>query len=154
MIGAGCHAGRDQDSIEAAPHLVGPTVETSVPGGLQGEGILYGHEVDQAALGLSRQIDPVRRGEQLRGPGLGLPPGGGMPPGPVEGDRQVQRTECRHGQRGMLVCLNSLSSGHPVRRSTTRSMVATANLSSPAGRLVSRTKLACPSATKVGTPKA
>ena len=48
----------------------------------------------------------------------------------------------RDRQRGIEVCLNSLSSGQPSSRSRTRSMVRVACAPSPSGRSIRRTKAA------------
>ena len=72
----------------------------SAAGRLEAEGVLDGDEVEQSVLGLSDQVGPVAGGEQLGGAGGGLPPGGRMPAGAVEGDGQMEIVGCagRAGQ--------------------------------------------------------
>ena len=85
------HPGGDEHRVEPAAHLVGALVGREAVGGLQGEGVLERHEVQQPALGLGDQVEPVARAQELGGTGAGFAPGGGVPARPVEGDADVQR---------------------------------------------------------------
>ena len=93
----GSHPRRHQDRVEPSPDLVGPLVELPAPRRLQGEGVLNGHEVEQAALGLLDEVDPVAGREELGRPGVGLAPGRRMPTGAVQRDGEVERWGRSHG---------------------------------------------------------
>ena len=75
---------------EPSPHLVRPVVPGGRATGLEGEGVLDGQEVEQAALGHTGQVSPITGGEQVSRSGRWFSPGGGMPTGAIEGHRQVQ----------------------------------------------------------------
>ena len=79
------------DRVQATPHLVEAVVRHAAAGRLHRQRVVDRDEVEQAPLGLSDQVGPVPAGEQLARPGALGPPGGGVPAGPVEGDRQMQR---------------------------------------------------------------
>ena len=63
--GGGRDPGRDQHGVQTAPDPVGAVVGLEAVVGLQGQPVLDGDEVEQAALGLADQVGPVAGGEQL-----------------------------------------------------------------------------------------
>src|SRR5262249_53421010 len=83
---------------------VGALVAAEVVVGLQAEPVLDGDEVQQAALGLLGQADPVARREQPVRLRVRFSPGGGVPAGAVQRDGQVQgvRRGC-HGASQKVV---------------------------------------------------
>jgi hypothetical protein len=70
--------GRGQQRVQPAAHLVGAVIRFGRVGRLRREGVLDGHQVQQAVLRLGDQVGPVARGEQLGGAGARFPPGRGM----------------------------------------------------------------------------
>jgi hypothetical protein len=89
--GHGRDPGRDKGGVEAPANPVSPVVGLERMVGLKPESVLDRDEVDEAAFGPLNQVDPVLRGEQFAGTGIGLTPRGGMPAGAVQRDREVQR---------------------------------------------------------------
>jgi len=82
VAGRRADPGRDQDGVQAAADPVGALVATEAVVGLEVKPVFDGDEVEQAALGLPRQVDPVGRGEEAVRPGVRLPPGGRCQPAP------------------------------------------------------------------------
>jgi len=76
---------------EPPVHLIGALVRALETTGLQGVRVLDRDEVEQTALGLAHQIDPVRPGQQFGGPGGRLTPRGRMPARAVQRDGQMKR---------------------------------------------------------------
>ncbi len=97
MRGQRRNASGDEQGIEPPADLVGAGIRQQELGGLQGEGVLDGDEVDKAGLGGADGVCPVAGGEQLGGPGRRLPPRGRVPSGPLEGDAEAQSLFGTHG---------------------------------------------------------
>ncbi len=95
---------RDQHGVQPALHAVGRTGRatrfhcgrTGDRVGLQRQGVLDGDEVQCAGLGFPHQVGPVPRGEQLRGAGVRLAPGGRVPAGPVQGHGEMRSSSLCH----------------------------------------------------------
>jgi len=128
----------------------------------RGVAVLEQQEQPSAAAMSARchRLDADYRGRPIRSDGLCQRVGkrtGPAQAGRIESGRTIidcQRHVVRCRQRGMEVCLNSLSSVQPPTRSTMRSMVVReAAPSAPMGeRSMSRTNTAWSPAMKVGTP--
>ena len=97
-VGGATRAAISTASRRPAPGRSGRRADVIV--GLQVKRVLDGDEVEQPRSASLGQVHPVAGGEQLVGPGVGSRQAAGMPPGTVEGDRQV------HG------CLRSARAGH------------------------------------------
>lgn len=89
--GQRCDAGGGEHRVQPPADLVRAPVGPFRRGGLEGEGVLEGDEVQQSGLGFGDGIGPVAGREEFAGPGARLAPGGRVPARAVERDGEVQR---------------------------------------------------------------